>query len=467
MSNKNYAVISMINYGRKPIYFRSVGIVIHKFIDGDWRCALSTSINPEERIPLYLQEATGLTDVALLNAPSFSEVADTLLKELQGCILVGHNISFLQYHLKTQFRHIGYAFEMPQICTVRLSKKLIPNMTSYELPYLSGVLGIPYDAAASLEESNEATSALFQRLLALDENEEIITALLQPNKPKLKYRIPKHITEVQLDRLPKTPGIYKFQNEDKEVIYVGKAKDIKKRVLSHFRATTEKELLLCTATYFIDFEPMGSELLALLREADLIAKLDPYYNYIQKKKHITYMIVPIRNKKGILQLKVERRPFQHTPTEIFLKRSLAIERLSQLTEKFELCPSYTGVHSVKTKCSTVSFSSCKGICREEETLEAYNDRVTQALDHLNNENENFVVFEKGRNSQEQGVVLVLHGVYQGFGFVDKNELIQGTSDLLHVIDAKEHSYHSAKIISAYRKRNPYKIKPLDSEKQTN
>ncbi|ADV50504.1 Excinuclease ABC C subunit domain protein [Cellulophaga algicola DSM 14237] len=465
MTNTNYAVVSMINYGRKPLYFRTVGIVIHKCIDGDWTCVLATHINPEERIPLYIQEATGLTDVALLNAPSFSEVADTILRELQGCILVGHNISFLHYHLKTQFRHIGYAFDMPQLCTVRLSKKLIPNMASYELPYLTSVLGIPFDVADSLEESNDATSALFQRLLALDENEEIITALLQP-KPKLNYRIPKHIAEAQLDRLPKVPGIYKFQNEDKKVIYVGKAKDIKKRVLSHFTATTEKELLLCTATYFIDFEPMGSELVALLREADLITKLDPYYNYIQKKKHITYLIVPIRNKKGILQLKVERRPFQHTPTEIFLKRSLAIERLAQLTEKFELCPSFTGVHNLKTKCSTISSSSCKGICREEEAIEAYNDRVTQALDHLNNENENFVILEKGRNTQERSFVLVLHGVYQGFGFIDKNELVEGTSDLLHLMDAKEHSFHSAKTISAYRKRNPYKIKFLETKNYT-
>lgn len=462
MANKNYAVISMINYGRKPIYFRTVGIVIHKFIGGDWACVLSTTINPEERIPLYLQEATGLTDGELLNAPSFPEIADTILGELQGCILVGHNLSFLHYHLKTQFRHIGYVFDMPQICTVKLSKKLIPNMASYELPYLSSVLGIPYDLADALRESNEATCALFERLLALDENEKIITSLLQP-KPKFKYRIPKHITDVQFEKLPKTPGIYKFQNENKEVIYVGKAKDIKKRVLSHFTATTEKELLLCNATYFIDFEPMGSELLALLREADLITKLDPYYNYIQKKKHTTYLIVPIKNKKRIIQLKVERRPFQHAPTEIFLKRSLAIERLTQLTEKFELCPSYTGVHNLKIKCSTVVFSSCKGICREEESLEVYNNRVAQAIDHLNKENENFVIFEKGRNSQEKSFVLVLHGVYQGFGFIDKNNMIEGTFDLIHLMEPKQHSYHTAKIISTYRQRNPNKIKYLKSE----
>jgi DNA polymerase-3 subunit epsilon len=462
MSNKNYAVISMINYGRKPVYFRTVSIVIHKFIDGDWICVFSSNINPEERIPSYLEQSTGLTDVELLNAPSFSEASEKIIKEINNCILVGHNVSFLHYHLKTQFRHIGLTFDMPQICTIKLSKKLIPNMASYELSYLSGVLGLSYDVTNSLLEFNEATSSLFQRLLDLDENQLVIDSLLNP-KSKLNYRVSKHINRDQFDKLPKRPGVYKFQDANRNDIYVGKAKDIKKRVLSHFNTTTEKELQLCNATYYIDFELMGSELLALLREADLIQKLDPYYNYIQKKKHITYLIVSIRNSKGIHQLKIERRPFQHMPTEIFLKRALAIERLNQLTEKFELCPSFTGLQSVKKKCDVYEFGSCRGVCRGEESLESYNDRVEHALKHLNNENENFVIFEKGRNSNEQSFVLVLHGVYQGFGFLDKNEMVEGTFEIINLMEPKEHSYHSARIISAYRTRNPKRIRYLKTE----
>lgn len=462
MSNKKFVVVSMTIYGRKPNPLRIVQIKMNKVGENFIHEIFSFTINPEESIPNYLQQKSGLTDEELLKSPTFGEVAETLLEELQESILIGHNVSFLHYALQSEFKYLGYMFKMPQVSTQRLAKKLMPNMANYELSYLCDVLSIPFFDKNSIADENEAVSILFQRLLQLDEDENYIEAFLTP-KVKNETRLPNNIAYKYVDSLPSLPGIYKFQNGDGEVIYVGKAKNIKKRVLSHFYNASEKEMKLCNATYSIDYELSGSELIALLHEADLIQKLDPHNNYIQKKEYVTYHIVPQKNKKGIFQLKIERRPFQHTPTEIFLKRGEAIERLVELNQKFKLCPSLTGLKSRLGKCSPIEYSSCNGICNGLEDTSAYNDRVERALDFLNKENENYVIFEKGRNREERSFVLILHGVYQGYGFLDNSISISNVQDLVDVMMPKKHTFHSAKIILSYKNRNPQKIKFIPSE----
>lgn len=460
MQKRQFAIISMTTFGYKPDPLRIVQLSISKLRGDYYEPIFTTNINPEERLPNYIQQRTGLTDTILLKAPTFSEVANTILEELENHILVGHNASFLHYALQSEFKYLGYSFKTPQLCTVRLAKKLIPNMTSYELPYLSGVLNIPYTASNTLNDDN-AVAILFQRLILLDDDEMVISKFLEPKVEK-EHIAPKNIAYQKLNALPNSPGIYKFQNKKGEVIYVGKAKDIKKRVLSHFYNTTEKEITLCDATFHIDFETTGSELIALLREADLIDKLDPPFNYIQKKSYVTYHKVPQKNRKGIIQLKIERRPFEHSPTEIFLKRGDAIKRLIELTEKFRLCPLQTGLKSKLGRCTHGEYNECDGVCTGEEEIGLYNFKVENALNYLNNENDNYVLFEKGRTKEERGFVLILHGVYQGYGFLDNSQSVSNLEHLKDMLNPKKHSYHTAKIISSYTKRNPWKIKPLEN-----
>ena len=457
MSERKFAVVTLTAFGYKPKPLRIVQLTISKLKGGIYEPVLSTNINPEERIPNYIQQKTGLNDDTLLKAPCFPELAQTIFKELEEHIIVGHNVSFLHYALQSEFRYVGYTLKLPQLCTQRLAKKLVPDMLSYELSYLCGVLGIPFYNNADVLDLNQAVSTLFNRLLLLDEKGKVLSQLLVTKK---KSRVPlsANMEFSQLTSLPSEPGIYKFQDQNGEVIYVGKAKNIRKRVLSHFSNTSNKEVQLCEATYKIDFEITGNELIALLREADLIYNLNPVYNYIQKKEYVTYQIIQQKNIKGIIQLKIERRPFEHTPTEIFLKRGDAISRLIELTTKFELCPTYSGLKSKLGVCRVGNIYACEGICEESENVSDYNQKVMNALQYLNNEKENYVIFEKGRTDDERSFVLVQHGVYQGYGFLDDSCSISGIDDLLNLMTPKRHTFHSANIISAYKKRNPKNVK---------
>ena len=117
-----------------------VAIILH---DGNQVTErFSTLINPEIPIPSYIQALTGINDKMVSSAPIFKDVADQIFTLLQDKIFVAHNVnfdfSFLRYHLAAS----GYLLQTKKLCTVRLSRKIMPGFTSYSLGKLCNQVGI-------------------------------------------------------------------------------------------------------------------------------------------------------------------------------------------------------------------------------------------------------------------------------------------------------------------------------------
>lgn len=267
----------------------------------------------------------------------------------------------------------------------------------------------------------------------------------------------------QFDALPSRPGVYKFQDREGVVIYIGKAKNIKKRVLSHFQSKAVKETILCSATFSIDYELAGNELIALLLESDLIQKYLPIYNTIQKKSHMAYHICTAYNKRGILQLMVEELPRLHVSSELFFTKGAAKEKLEHLCEEFNLCPKFSGLQRKKGRCAHIKFPFCQGVCCDMEDIHCYNKRAQRAITSLKGNADSYIVREKGRRSGEQSLILVLNGVYQGFKYIDSSLQICGIEELLELMEPRKHTFHIVQILKTYRKKNRSRIMHLDAE----
>ena len=112
------------------------------------------------------------------NAPKFFQVAKRILEITENSILVAHNSSFDYRMIKIEFDRLGYDFNIPQICTVKLSKKLIPNLKSYKLGNLVKSLGIPITNRHRASGDAIATVELFKLLILKDSNKEILTSLI-------------------------------------------------------------------------------------------------------------------------------------------------------------------------------------------------------------------------------------------------------------------------------------------------
>ena len=119
-------------------------------------------------------------------------------------------------------------------------------------------------------------------------------------------RLPNGITLDQIHDLPEDCGIYYFYNKDKDVVYVGKSINIKKRIADHFADQTEKGRRLQKHVADISYELTGSELIALLFESQEIKRLSPPINRAQRRKTFPFAIHSYYNKEDYLCFDVIR-----------------------------------------------------------------------------------------------------------------------------------------------------------------
>ena len=172
----------------------------------------------------------------LRNAPKFYEVAKRIVEITEDCILVAHNAKFDYRILRTEFKRLGFQFERKTLCTVELSKQLIPGHKSYSLGKLTRELGIPVSDRHRASGDAIATVKLFKLLLAKDTEKTIIqeAVRLEP-----KYQMEPRLFDI-IEELPSVTGVYYMHKEDGEIIYIGKSKNIKSRINQHFTSQTPK-----------------------------------------------------------------------------------------------------------------------------------------------------------------------------------------------------------------------------------
>jgi DNA polymerase-3 subunit epsilon len=180
----------------------------------------STLVNPCMDIPVYIRALTGITNEMVQDAPKFEDVAADIYHLLHGKIFIAHNVnfdfSFIRYHLTAA----GYDLQCNKLCTVRLSRKILPGMPSYSLGKLCRHLGIENESRHRAMGDAEATTTLFSILLQNDTGNHIGDALKQRSR---EQALPSNLPKEDIDLLPYTPGVYYFHNDKGKVIYVGKA----------------------------------------------------------------------------------------------------------------------------------------------------------------------------------------------------------------------------------------------------
>ena len=310
-----YAIIDLETTGGQPTQDRitEIAIYIHdgeKIVD-----EYATLLNPGRAIPPFISQLTGITNDMVSDAPKFHEVARKVVEMTEGCVFVAHNVRFDYSFLKKEFADLGYNYSRKTLCTVRLSRSLIPGQPSYSLGKLCQNIGIPLESRHRAAGDAHATALLFGRLLKITQESEAVphgtdtshtlarVDALAPagRRPRRQSSPPKRVTAVQeaittallpplvspelVASLPQATGVYYFHNEAGEVIYVGKSINIYKRIQQHFAidVKSRKSLEFKNSIADITWELTGSELVALLYESHLIKQLKPAYNRAQRR----------------------------------------------------------------------------------------------------------------------------------------------------------------------------------------
>ena len=408
-------------------------------------------VNPEIPIQPFVVKLTGINNAMLKSAPKFFEVAKRIIEITNDCVLVAHNASFDYRILRTEFRRLGYDFNQRTLCTVELSQQLLPEQTSHSLGKLVRALGIPMADRHRASGDALATVKLFQLLLAKDTEKVIVTELI---KTEIQKGIAPKLYSI-VESLPSITGVYYIHNKDSKLIYIGKSKNIKKRINQHFTGVNVKSTKIQKEVFSVTYEETGSELIALLKESEEIKIHKPIYNRAQRKSVFNIALYVEADKKGYLNLKLQKTDGRRKEITSFSTLQEAQNALFRITSSYKLCQKFTGLYLTKEACFQYKIKECDGACIGEIKPEQYNARVKEFVTKNSFENQNMVVTDKGRNQGERSAVLIENGIYKGYAFYDLNYQINNIEILKNILIPMQNNRDTRNIIQSHIRKSKY------------
>lgn len=449
-----YAILDIETTGGKFNEEGITEIAIHKFDGQKVVDKFISLVNPEREIQPFVVKLTGINSKMLRTAPKFYEVAKRIIEITEDTVIVAHNAQFDYRILRTEFRRLGYNFERKTLCTVDLSKLLLPDAESYSLGKLVRSLGIPVSDRHRANGDALATIKLFKLLLAKDSEKIII-------KDTIRKETQGELSEKQLDivrDLPNKTGVFYMHNKDGDIIHLSKSSDIKKRVNQIFTKTNDKSRKLTKDTKKVTFELTGNELVAILKEHEELLKLRPKYSTIPKKRMYSHAICKSVNENGYFSLEIKPYRECKEPLGLFNGIFSAKNYLYKITKEFDLCEKLNGISEARNNCSGYDEGNCKGACINKEDVAEYNKRVIAATTKNNINGKNVVVVDKGREIGEQSAILIRNGSLVGFGFYDLNYQINNIHILESIITPMNGTRDANYLIESYlRKKRVLKI----------
>jgi DNA polymerase-3 subunit epsilon len=404
----------------------------------------SSLVNPECKISYRITQITGINNKMVASAPKFYEIAKKIVELTENCVFVAHNAAFDYRFIRAEFESLGYSFERKTLDTIKLARKFIPGLRSYSLGNLCDEIGIKITNRHRALGDALATTELFKRIYQY-----------HPDLDGVSLKgLHSNLTKEKIDALPQKTGVYYFYDDQKELIYVGKSKNIHSRIISHLNNTrTKKALEMKNRIADVDYEICGSELIALLLESDEIKKHLPIFNRAQRRSLHSWGLYSYENEDGYLCLALNRtKNTTSIPLTLFSSKVQAQEQLFQITENYQLCQKLNGLYHSSGACFQYGIKQCKGACIGKEKVSEYNSRALQVLDYFALPHQNMILVEEGRNSQEKGLVLVEDGIYKGFSFVDEDLLNSSVEILKDSIKAYNNNRDTQSILRSYLKR---------------
>jgi DNA polymerase III subunit epsilon len=354
--------------------------------------SFSTLVNPRRPIPPFVVRLTGITDEMVADAPPIEDALPRFLAFVGDRPLVAHNAGFDLSHLNAAQQMLaGRPLGLPSLCTIRLARRLMPELRRRSLDAVSAALGIAcFDRHRALPDARVTAEILCVFLeRAAERNITRLDELLDFQRSAIDGRpFVVHVPRARLESVPLTPGVYHLLGEDGRLLYVGKARRLRERLGSYFtnaRGHSPRILDLIRHVHDFRITETGSELAASLLEARHIRELKPPYN--RQRKHLPRV--------GFLKLGVRRGwPRLHVTARLGTDRAVyvgpfpslgAAERAqAALGRHFGLrtCAGRLDPSPEFTPCLSGQLGSCAAPCAGRIDADAYARQVDACLAFL-------------------------------------------------------------------------------------
>ncbi|MGD8779841.1 MAG: exonuclease domain-containing protein, partial [Ignavibacteria bacterium] len=356
----------------------------------------STFINPGVEIPFFITDLTGITNDDVRDAPFFEDITNDILTFFGDSVLTAHNLQFDISFLKNELMRAGFEFvENPQMCTLKIARKLYPELKSKSLGNLVKYLKILHkNVHRGLGDAIATAKILLKMIDKLKEEHHVETLSDLINfqalpSSKSSFRMIKKKLVTDLSKLPESPGVYFFKGAKEEIKYIGKAKNLSKRVKNYFSNTaSRKAKKIVRLSSRLSFYKTNTELTALLTEADLIKQNNPPLND-QLKRYSQSFFIKVETEKNFPSIKVTSKfdfdgndyfgPYNSRDTAVNLKE--IIEKTFQLRECTEK------EFQKNKKCYLADIERCLAPCIDKGITENYKNETEKVFEFLSGNNQ--------------------------------------------------------------------------------
>jgi len=445
-----YAILDIETTGGKYDEEGITEIAIYRFDGIKILDQFSSLINPDKEIQPFVEKLTGINSKMLRNAPKFYEIAKRIIEITEDCILVAHNASFDYRILQTEFRRLGFPYELQTICTVELSQVLLPDQPAYSLGKLVRNLGIPFSNQHRAHGDAKVTLKLFELLLEKDLRKKILKKYIKSSTPN---KAPSQYLNL-IDKLPSEMGVYYIHNQNKEIIYIGKSNNIKKRVLNHLTGSQTKSINLQKNISEVTYALTGGELVTLLKEQNEIKINNPIYNKNSKGRTFPMGIYHEKTESYTL-LNIEQVRENKKYISVFKNQKSAKLALSNWANDFRICLQKTSLFKTEKACFNYGIKLCDGACIAEESIEKYSKKINILLLEYSYPFDNFLLISKGRKEGENSFVYIYEREFKGYGYYELNHQIKSYERIESRLISMEENPDVKKLIYSFIKRKKY------------
>jgi DNA polymerase-3 subunit epsilon len=347
----------------------------------------SSLVNPECRIPAYIEAFTGITNEMVAGAPRFSDLAALVLEKLQSPtrespIFVAHNARFDYSFLRTEFRRLDVHFSAKVLCTVKLSRRLFPEYPRHSLDAVMERHRLTCAARHRALGDARVLGDFWSKLRGEISEEKLAAAahiVIGAN------RLPSHLPAGLADELPEGPGVYRLFGEDDVLLYIGRGHSLRTRILGHFTAENSdpKQQKKAQQTRRIDWMETAGDLGAQLKEAEWIKMQKPLFNKRLKPKSEGFTLRASEHGRGVrLAALADLDPAGLDGCYgVFQSQKDGHKALTAIARAHSLCLKVLGLETADGGASCVGFhvGRCKGACVGKEPLVLHDIRLRMAL----------------------------------------------------------------------------------------
>lgn len=446
-----YAILDLESTGGKYKEEAITEVAIYKFDGEEIVDQFGSLVNPEKKIQPFVVRLTGINNDMLRYAPKFYEVAKRIIEITEDCILVAHNAKFDYHLLQEEFKRLGYNYKRKTLCTVELSKNLIPEMPSYSLGKLVQNLGIPITNRHRAFGDALATVKLFKLLLSKDVDKEIIGTAVNSAKPKSSQH---HLLDI-IEDLPTAVGIFYMHDKNGKIIFLSKTSNIRQKVNQYFTKDHLKAKLIQKDVESISYELTGNKLIATLKEREELQALKPKYN--------TEPLPQTPFKYGLYQYKegdktiLNLKKFDGVNNLVtpFKSLSQAERFIERITQKYKISSARFETQDLLRKkfySRLNKYVTNNPLIKEEEQEKNIHSLVSD----YSLSRENILLVGPGRQPAEKSVLLIENNKFKGVAYIDLNYQLNNIKMLHNLLTPMTDSVQAKLTIQEFFQKDFYK-----------